>query len=111
VYTSNDPVLQIAAHEEVIPLEELYEICEKVREMTKDHEFLVGRVIARPFVGSKKGEYKRTENRHDYALKLFGKTVLYALKDEGKDVIAIGKINDIFTDRGITDAVHTKNNE
>lgn len=111
IYTSNDPVLQIAANEEVIPLEEIYEICEKVREMTKDPEFLVGRVIARPFVGSKKGEFKRTENRHDYALKPFGKTVLDALKDEGKDVIAIGKINDIFTGSGITDAVRTKNND
>ncbi|CAM4165859.1 phosphopentomutase [Jeotgalicoccus halotolerans] len=111
IYTSNDPVLQIAANEEVIPLEEIYEICEKVREMTKAPEFLVGRVIARPFVGSKKGEFKRTENRHDYALKPFGKTVLDALKDEGKDVIAIGKINDIFTGSGITDAVRTKNND
>src|SRR5699024_2928296 len=85
-YTSNDPVLQIAANVEVIPLDELYEICEKVREMTKDPEFLVGRVIARPFVGKKKGEFKRTENRHDYALKPFGQTVLNALEDNGKDV-------------------------
>lgn len=111
IYTSNDPVLQIAANEEVIPLEELYDICEKVREMTKDPEFLVGRVIARPFVGKKKGEFKRTENRHDYALKPFGQTVLNALKDEGKDVIAIGKINDIFTGSGITDFVRTKSND
>ena len=111
IYTSNDPVLQIAANEEVIPLDELYEICEKVREMTKDPEFLVGRVIARPFVGKKKGEFKRTENRHDYALKPFGQTVLNALEDNGKDVIAIGKINDIFTGSGITDAVRTKNND
>ncbi len=111
IYTSNDPVLQIAANEEVIPLEEIYDICEKVREMTKDPEFLVGRVIARPFVGSKKGEFKRTENRHDYALQPFGRTVLNALKDDNKDVIAIGKINDIFTGSGITDAVRTKNND
>lgn len=111
IYTSNDPVLQIAANEEVIPLEEIYEICEKVREMTKDPEFLVGRVIARPFVGSKKGEFKRTENRHDYALQPFGKTVLNALKEDDKDVIAIGKINDIFTGSGVTDSVRTKNND
>ncbi|CAD2073649.1 phosphopentomutase [Jeotgalicoccus coquinae] len=111
IYTSNDPVLQIAANEEVIPLEEIYDICEKVREMTKAPEFLVGRVIARPFVGSKKGEFKRTENRHDYALEPFGRTVLNALKDDDKDVIAIGKINDIFTGSGITDAVRTKNND
>ena len=111
IYTSNDPVLQIAANEEVIPLEEIYEICEKVREMTKDPEFLVGRVIARPFVGSKKGEFKRTENRHDYALQPFGRTVLNALEDDNKDVIAIGKINDIFTGSGVTDALRTKNND
>lgn len=111
VYTSNDPVLQIAAHEEVIPLEELYEICEKVREMTKDPEFLVGRVIARPFVGTNKKDFTRTENRHDYALEPFGKTVLNALEESGKDVIGIGKINDIFTGSGITDSVRTKNND
>lgn len=111
IYTSNDPVLQIAAHEEVIPLEELYEICEKVREMTKDPEFLVGRVIARPFTGTNKHDFTRTENRHDYALEPFGRTVLNALQDDGKDVIAIGKINDIFTGSGITDSVRTKNND
>src|SRR5690625_3618649 len=111
VYTSNDPVLQIAAHEEVIPLEELYEICEKVREMTKDPEFLVGRVIARPLVGTDKKDFTRTENRHDYALEPFGKTVLNALEESGKDVIGIGKINDIFTGSGITDSVRTKNND
>lgn len=110
VYTSNDPVLQIAAHEEVIPLEELYEICEIVREMTKDPEFLVGRVIARPFTGTNKENFTRTENRHDYALEPFGYTVLNALQENDKDVIAIGKINDIFTGSGITDAVRTKNN-
>lgn len=110
VYTSNDPVLQIAAHEEVIPLEELYDICETVREMTKDPEFLVGRVIARPYVGSDKEHFTRTENRHDYALEPFGYTVLNALQDNGNDIIAVGKINDIFTGSGITDAVRTKNN-
>jgi len=111
VYTSNDPVLQIAAHEEIIPLEELYDICEKVREMTTEPEFLVGRIIARPYVGNSKENFTRTENRHDYALEPFGKTVLNALEDNGNDVIAIGKIDDIFTGSGVTDAVRTKNNE
>lgn len=111
IYTSNDPVLQIAAHEDVVPLEELYEICEKVRAMTLDPDFLVGRIIARPFIGASKDDFKRTENRHDYALEPFGRTVLNALDDNGKDVIAIGKINDIFTGSGVTDAVRTKNNE
>ncbi|HIW12185.1 MAG TPA: phosphopentomutase [Candidatus Salinicoccus stercoripullorum] len=111
VYTSNDPVLQIAAHEEIIPLEELYDICEKVRAMTTDPEFLVGRIIARPYVGDSKENFTRTENRHDYALEPFGRTVLNALEDNGNDVIAIGKIDDIFTGSGITDAVRTKNNE
>lgn len=111
VYTSNDPVLQIAAHEEVIPLEELYDICEKVRAMTTDPEFLVGRIIARPYVGDSKETFTRTENRHDYALEPFGRTVLNALEDNGNDVIAIGKIDDIFTSSGITEAVRSKNNE
>lgn len=110
VYTSNDPVLQIAAHEDIIPPKELYDICEQVRKMTKDPEFLVGRVIARPFIGSNKDDFTRTENRHDYALEPFGKTVLNSLKDDDKDVIAIGKINDIFTGSGITDSVRTRNN-
>ena len=93
VYTSADPVLQIAAHEEVIPLEELYRICEMARELTLDPEFLVGRVIARPFLGEP-GAFKRTSNRHDYALTPFDRTVMNELQDAGKDVIAIGKIND-----------------
>ncbi|MFC3418167.1 phosphopentomutase [Salinicoccus hispanicus] len=110
VYTSNDPVLQIAAHEDIIPLDELYTICEKVRAMTTDPDFLVGRIIARPYVGDSKETFKRTENRHDYALEPFGTTVLNALQDNGNDVIAIGKIDDIFTGSGVTDAVRTKNN-
>ncbi|MFO3703373.1 phosphopentomutase, partial [Staphylococcus felis] len=109
VYTSADPVLQIAAHEDIIPLEELYDICEKVREMTKDPKYLIGRIIARPYVGEP-GNFTRTSNRHDYALKPFGKTVMNTLKDEGYDVIAIGKINDIFDGEGVTQAVRTKNN-
>src|SRR6476620_5421258 len=93
VYTSADSVLQIAAHEEVIPLEELYQICKIARELTLDEKYMVGRIIARPFVGEP-GNFTRTANRHDYALKPFGRTVMNELKDSGFDVIAIGKIND-----------------
>jgi len=110
VYTSADPVLQIAAHEEIIPLEELYKICEIARELTLQPEYLVGRVIARPFVGTP-GNFTRTSNRHDYALKPFGRTTMNVLKDAGFDVIAIGKISDIFNGEGVTDAVRTKNNK
>lgn len=109
VYTSADPVLQIAAHEEVIPLDELYEICEIARELTKRPEYLVGRVIARPYIGEP-GAFVRTSNRHDYALKPFGRTVLNELKDKGKDVIAVGKINDIYNGEGITKAYRTTDN-
>lgn len=110
VYTSADPVLQIAAHEEIVPLDELYKICEIARELTLDPEFLVGRVIARPFIGTP-GNFTRTSNRHDYALKPFGRTTMNELKDAGLDVIAIGKISDIFNGEGVTDAVRTKNND
>lgn len=109
VYTSADPVLQIAAHEEVVPLEELYKICEIARELTLSPEFLVGRVIARPFLGEK-GAFKRTTNRHDYALTPFSRTVMNELKDNGKDVIAIGKIDDIYNGAGVTKALRTKDN-
>ncbi|MDF0179287.1 phosphopentomutase [Staphylococcus pseudintermedius] len=109
VYTSADPVLQIAAHEDVIPLEELYDICEKVRELTKDPKYLIGRIIARPYVGEP-GNFTRTSNRHDYALKPFGKTVMNTLKENDYDVIAIGKINDIYDGEGVTEAVRTKCN-
>ncbi|MEQ6354972.1 phosphopentomutase [Lysinibacillus sp. M3] len=109
VYTSADPVLQIAAHEEIIPLEELYKICEIARELTLQPEYLVGRVIARPFIGTP-GNFARTSNRHDYALKPFGRTTMNVLQDAGLDVIAIGKISDIFNGEGVTDAVRTKNN-
>ncbi|EII6304694.1 phosphopentomutase [Staphylococcus pseudintermedius] len=109
VYTSADPVLQIAAHEDVIPLEELYDICEKVRELTKDPKYLIGRIIARPYVGEP-GNFTRTSNRHDYALKPFGKTVMNTLKENDYDVIAIGKINDIYDGEGVTEAVRTKSN-
>lgn len=109
VYTSADPVLQIAAHEEIIPLEELYDICAYVREITKDDPYMIGRIIARPYLGQP-GSFKRTANRHDYALSPFGSTVLDKLKDNGKDVIAVGKISDIFNGHGITEAVRTKSN-
>ncbi|MEI2665115.1 phosphopentomutase [Rossellomorea sp. LJF3] len=109
VYTSADPVLQIAAHEEIIPIEEQYKICEIAREITKEEEYLVGRVIARPFVGEP-GEFKRTSNRHDYALKPFERTVMNEMKDSGLDVIAIGKISDIYNGEGVTDSIRTKHN-
>ncbi len=109
VYTSADPVLQIAAHEEIVPLEELYKICEICRELTLDDRYKVGRVIARPFVGEP-GNFTRTANRHDYALKPFGRTVMNELKDSGFDVIALGKISDIYAGEGVTEAIRTKNN-
>ncbi|MDN6161766.1 MAG: phosphopentomutase [Atopostipes sp.] len=109
IYTSADPVLQIAAHEDVIPVEELYEICEYVREITKDDPYMIGRIIARPYIGEP-GNFTRTANRHDYALSPFGETMLDHLKSAGKDVIAIGKINDIFNGQGITDFVRTESN-
>ncbi len=108
VYTSADSVFQVAAHEDVIPLEELYKICETARELLYG-DYFVGRVIARPFIGSN-GNYTRTENRRDYAVEPTGDTILDALTREGKKTIAIGKIEDIFAHRGITVADHTKNN-
>ena len=110
VYTSADSVLQIAAHEEVVPLEELYTICEICRELTLDERYLVGRVIARPFVGEI-GQFERTANRHDYALKPFGRTVLNNLKDAHLDVVALGKITDIFDGEGITQSIRTASND
>lgn len=109
VYTSADPVLQIAAHEDIIPIEEQYKICEIARELTKEEKYLVGRVIARPFVG-KPGNFQRTSNRHDYALKPFERTVMNELKDSGYDVIALGKISDIYNGEGVTESVRTKDN-
>lgn len=109
VYTSADPVLQIAAHEEIIPIEEQYEICEIARELTLSPEYLVGRVIARPFIGEP-GNFTRTTNRHDYALKPFNRTVMNELQDADLDVIAIGKISDIFNGEGITDSLRTISN-
>ncbi len=103
VYTSADSVLQICGNEETFDLANLYRCCEIAREITMKDEWRVGRVIARPYVGKKKGEFKRTSNRHDYALKPTGATALNALKDQGLDVIGVGKINDIFCGEGITE--------
>ncbi|MCX7696041.1 MAG: phosphopentomutase [Caloramator sp.] len=108
VYTSADSVFQIAAHEDVIPLEELYRMCQIARDMLKD-EHGVGRVIARPFIGTS-GNYKRTPNRRDFSMKPFNKTLLNFIVENGMDVCAVGKIEDIFGGYGITKAVHTKNN-
>lgn len=108
VYTSADSVLQICGNEETMGLDNLYHYCEIARELTMKDEWKVGRVIARPYVGKKKGEFKRTSNRHDYALKPYGKTVLNALKDEGYDVISVGKINDIFDGEGVTESHKSK---
>ncbi len=108
VYTSADSVLQICGNEETFGLDELYRCCEIAREITMKDEWKVGRVIARPYVGKKKGEFKRTSNRHDYALKPYGKTALNALKDAGLDVISVGKIYDIFDGEGLTESNKSK---
>ena len=108
VYTSADSVFQIAAHEEVVPLEKLYDYCRIAREILKgDHG--VGRVIARPFKG-KAGSFKRTPNRHDFSLEPPHKTILECIKESSQDVIAVGKIKDIFASRGITESVYTGSN-
>ena len=107
VYTSADSVLQICGNEETFDLKELYRCCEIARELTMRDEWRVGRVIARPYVGKKKGEFKRPRNRHDYAVPPFGKTALDALKEHGFDVISVGKINDIFAGCGITEAMRS----
>ncbi|HIX14999.1 MAG TPA: phosphopentomutase [Candidatus Hungatella pullicola] len=104
VYTSADSVLQICGNEETFGLDELYRCCEIARELTMKDEWKVGRVIARPYIGRKKGEFKRTANRHDYALKPYGRTCLDGLKTQGLDVISVGKIRDIFDGEGITEA-------
>ena len=109
VYTSADSVFQIAAHEEVVPVETLYEYCQMAREILQG-EHGVGRVIARPFVGTS-GHYTRTPKRHDFSLEPPAVTMLDQLKAAGKDVISVGKIKDIFAGKGITDFVYTKGNE
>lgn len=108
VYTSADSVLQICGNEETMGLETLYRYCEIARKLTLREEWKVGRVIARPYIGKKKGEFKRTSNRHDYALKPSGKTVLNALQESGYDVISVGKIYDIFDHEGITQSNKSK---
>lgn len=109
VYTSADSVFQIAAHEDIIPLEELYKACEIARELTLNEPYAVGRVIARPYVG-KPGAFVRTSNRHDYALKPPAPTVMNFLQSKGLDSISIGKINDIFSGEGVTASYPTKSN-
>ncbi|MGS0971854.1 MAG: phosphopentomutase [Candidatus Izemoplasmataceae bacterium] len=111
VYTSADSVLQIAAHEKYVGLDELYEACEIARELTMKEEWMVGRIIARPFVGEKKGEFQRTSNRHDYALKPFEDTSLVHLKNAGYTVSAFGKIEDIYDGEGITESQKQKSNK
>lgn len=108
VYTSADSVLQICGNEETFGLDELYRCCEIAREITMKDEWKVGRVIARPYVGNKKGEFKRTSNRHDYALKPYGTTALNVLKNAGFDVISVGKIFDIFDGEGLTESNKSK---
>ncbi|MEH6943035.1 phosphopentomutase [Bacillus sp. JJ722] len=109
VYTSADSVIQIAAHEEIVPLEELYKICKIAREMTLREEYMLGRVIARPFLGEP-GNFTRTANRHDYALKPYERTVMNELKDADYDVLAIGKISDIYDGEGVTKSLRTVSN-
>ena len=108
VYTSADSVLQICGNEETFDLQNLYRCCEIARELTMREEWKVGRVIARPYVGQHRGEFRRTANRRDYAVAPPGPTVLNALQDAGLDVIAVGKIQDIFSGAGITEAMHSE---
>lgn len=110
VYTSGDSVLQIAAHEEIVPLEELYKICEFARSLVNDAPNMVGRIIARPFIGTKAENFTRTANRHDFALKPMGTTDMERLQASGRKVIGIGKINDIFSGTGIDEGYHNESN-
>lgn len=108
IYTSADSVLQIAAHEELFGIDEIYRCCEIARDITMKEEWKVGRIIARPFIGTNKDNFERTANRHDYALSPSSTTVLDVFKEKGLDVISIGKINDIFNTMGITKAIKSK---
>lgn len=110
LYTSGDSVMQIAAHEEVIPVEELYKICEYARTLLNGPEYLVGRVIARPYVGPDRDHFVRTANRHDFSLAPTGETDLERLQEAGYEVIGIGKINDIFSGKGIDKGFHNESN-
>ncbi|WP_291572873.1 phosphopentomutase [Clostridium sp. UBA4548] len=109
IYTSADSVFQIAAHEEIIPIPELYKMCEIAREMLVGDK-MVGRVIARPFLGTNKGDFTRTSNRHDYAIEPFNKTMMEYISEANQSVMAVGKIKDIFTGKGVTDSITIKNN-
>lgn len=110
VYTSADSVFQIAAHEDIIPVEKLYEICQIAREMLSKEEYDIGTVIARPFVGDNANNFTRTYNRKDFELPTFGRTMLDVLKENNEKVVAIGKIQDLFSGRGIAKAIHTEGN-
>lgn len=110
IYTSADSVFQIAAHEDVIPVEKLYEICKIAREILDKPEYNIGTVIARPFVGDNAENFTRTYNRRDFESTTFGKTMLDVIKENNKEIIAIGKIEDLFAGRGITKAIHTSGN-
>ncbi|GAY73215.1 phosphopentomutase [Lentilactobacillus kosonis] len=110
VYTSGDSVLQIAAHEEVIPLEELYRICEFARSIVNGPEYIVGRIIARPYVGPDKDHFTRTANRHDFTLEPTGTTDLDYLQKSGVHTVGVGKINDIFSGHGIDEGYHNESN-
>lgn len=110
IYTSGDSVLQIAAHEEVVPLEELYRICEYARTLVNNAPNMIGRIIARPFIGTESANFARTSNRHDFTLKPNGTTDLNRLADAGVKVVGIGKVNDIFSGEGISEGVHTESN-
>jgi len=110
IYTSADSVFQIAAHEDIIPVEKLYEICKITRQILDKPEYNIGTVIARPFIGETAEDFTRTYNRRDFESATFGKTMLDIIKENNKEVIAIGKIEDLFTGRGITKVIHTSGN-
>ncbi len=111
IYTSADSVFQIAAHEDIIPVEKLYEMCQNVREIVDSPEYNIGTVIARPFIGTSSDNFTRTYNRKDFEFQQFGKTMLDVIKENGQEVISIGKIMDLFAMRGITKAEHTQGNK
>ncbi len=110
IYTSADSVFQIAAHEDIIPVEKLYELCRIAREMLSSKEYNIGTVIARPFVGDRADNFTRTYNRKDFESPEFGKTMLDVLHENNNEVVAIGKIQDLFSGRGISKAIHTEGN-
>ncbi len=110
IYTSADSVFQIAAHEDVIPVQKLYEICKIAREILDNPKYNVGTVIARPFIGENSENFTRTYNRKDFESETFGRTMLDVISESGKDVISIGKIQDLFVGRGITKKIHTQGN-